>query len=186
MRLVRDADVGSTVFEDKIPMVKQRTHGRLRLYPNFTSYIAEPDLEARWPENLSYFGNPGPEEDKNWAVMMHDTHFSVTDEEAHRVWGDDYKKYYLEEAHGYQAESATLPFIADLALTSCRLGVFHALHCLVRGREAHKTIAKLTTCQNWVRKALSPDEYPHVAEERIRRGDGHTSKCTSLRGASDF
>jgi hypothetical protein len=53
---------------------------------------------------LSYFGNPGPEEDKNWAVMMHDTHFSVTEEEAERVWGEDYHKYYLEEAQGYQAE----------------------------------------------------------------------------------
>ena len=91
-------------FDHPIPLVKQRTHGRWRLYPNWTSYIADPDLEAEWPENLAYFGNPGEEEDKNWAVMMHDTHFAVTADEAEDAWGPDYQKYYLEEAGGYQAE----------------------------------------------------------------------------------
>ena len=73
-----------------------------------------PSLRAGsiWPENVSYVGNPGLEEEMNWATLVDQASFPITVEEARRAWPDHYQDYYLEEEQKYRAAYG-LPFSLD-------------------------------------------------------------------------
>ena len=87
----------------KIPLVKRRFHNS-QTFPAEHMMATQPLQEgAPWPENVSYFGNPGEQEDLNWdRLLIQGESFPITVEEARRAWPDHYQEYYLEEEQGYR------------------------------------------------------------------------------------
>jgi hypothetical protein len=59
-------------------------------------YIDSGPSGMRWPENLTYFGNPGSEEDENWHSLIHNRYWMISEDEAKRAWGKDYKQYEID------------------------------------------------------------------------------------------
>ena len=72
--------------------------------------LVQPGLS--WPENVSYYGNPGSEEeDRNWDMITEPEAIPLTVEEARQAWPDSYQDYYIEDAQEYRAVYALLIFV---------------------------------------------------------------------------
>ena len=130
------------------------------------------DPSISWPENVHYFGEPSPEIDENWEKLIEFRYFSISEEEAKGVWGDDYHEYVDQLQGGYTAGWVDLSPTTVAMLTNNSLDVFHTLHCVVCAWDPFTyitTVGRYTNCaaQNAVRKALRPDYYEHDAPNEI-------------------
>ncbi|KIW98973.1 uncharacterized protein Z519_00636 [Cladophialophora bantiana CBS 173.52] len=72
----------------KISIETRRFTGDLHFHPNGSSYLA-PE-----PDQIQYVGSPSPEIDQNWADLINDRYFYLSELEALSVWGPDFDGYY--------------------------------------------------------------------------------------------
>jgi len=52
---------------------------------------------------MQLFGPPSKEIDDNWERYIGDQYFSISQEEAHRAWGDRKEEYVDQRYGGYSA-----------------------------------------------------------------------------------
>jgi hypothetical protein len=45
------------------------------------------------PGEKMYVGDPSPEIDRNWQELLWGRYFSISEDEAKDIWGDDHEKY---------------------------------------------------------------------------------------------
>lgn len=88
-----------------IPLERVRFIGMPLFAANGTPLEAPIDETAPWPENLQYFGEPSPEIDANWKRLIGTRYFSVSEDEAVRVWGERRHEYINYQKGGYTAGS---------------------------------------------------------------------------------
>jgi hypothetical protein len=79
-----------------------------------------------------YVGEPSPEIDQAWETLVDGRYFSISEDEAKRLWGKDYEIY--RDLHkggftgGYWFIWCTVNNVANMI---SRFDMFHGLHCLV-------------------------------------------------------
>ncbi|KAF4336145.1 Tat pathway signal sequence [Fusarium beomiforme] len=107
-------------FPLRVPLEKVKFWGSPHFYNNGTPWINSPDEAAPWPENVRYVGEPSHELDENWQRLIGKRYFSISDEEAEKIWGDRRHEYVDQNMGGYTAG----------------FDVFHTLHCINELRKA--------------------------------------------------
>lgn len=91
------------VDPNSIPLVDIKFTGSPLFDANGVMQHKPYDKNTPWPENVPYFGQPSPEIDDNWQRLIGSRYFSLSEEEAKRVWPDKYKDYVDELEGGYTA-----------------------------------------------------------------------------------
>lgn len=78
--------------------------------------MTKPPLDGGPWQNVSYWTNPGEQEDLYWERLIQGEAIRLSVEEARRAWPDHYEEYYLEDQQGYIAmyvEPLTLMYASD-------------------------------------------------------------------------
>ncbi|KAL3424515.1 hypothetical protein PVAG01_03796 [Phlyctema vagabunda] len=100
------------------------------------------------PGDITYTGKPSPEIDRAWHELIWGRYFSISEEEANHLWGDQVEAYRDRERSGFTGG----------------FDMFHQLHCLNQIRQAlhrdyypeHKIhgVVHLEHCINHLRQAI--------------------------------
>ncbi|KAF2481517.1 hypothetical protein BDY17DRAFT_301470 [Neohortaea acidophila] len=78
------------------------------------NFTAVPPRQFREDVRI-YVGEPSPALDRNWDDLLDNQYFYITEQEARSTWGEDYQKYWRDEATGHYRVG---------------IDVLHTLHCL--------------------------------------------------------
>jgi hypothetical protein len=91
------------VLPHDVQLVTRRFTGSPRFHLNGSAWKEPVDRSVAWPENRQYFGEPSHEIDEAWSELISRRYFSISEEEAKRAWGSQYKKYRDPLRGGYTA-----------------------------------------------------------------------------------
>ena len=91
----------NTNYFDQVPTSLIQLEQRRFRYPVDFRLDNGKEFLVTGPEDIKYTGEPSPEVDDAWHELLWGRYFSISEEEAKSLWGDNYEEFRDREKSGF-------------------------------------------------------------------------------------